>query len=76
VYKRQSQRFPIIQNNREPLVSMDFTGSSYSAVIDNRWTDVVDGTLLKLVLWYDNEFGYASRVIDQVAYIEEMEKAA
>ena len=64
-----SQSWKIIHNNIEPLVSLDFCGSEYSAIIDHRWTHVVDGNVLKLVLWYDNEWGYSSRVLDQVVYI-------
>lgn len=62
----QQQRWNIVHNNFSPLVSIDFQGFEYSAVIDHRWTDVVRHRLLKLVLWYDNEAGYASKVIDQI----------
>jgi glyceraldehyde 3-phosphate dehydrogenase len=65
----QKQVWPIFLNNIDPLVSSDFKQSDYSAILDHRWTDVIGGTMLKLVLWYDNEWGYASRVVDQVAYI-------
>lgn len=70
----QTQRWDIIHNNTEPLVSNDFKQEKYSAVIDHRWTDVIDGVMLKLVLWYDNEWGYSSRVVDQIEYIEERMK--
>lgn len=63
------QKWDIIHNNIEPLVSLDFKKSEFSAVVDHRWTDVIQGDVLKLVLWYDNEWGYATRVVDQVAYI-------
>ncbi len=65
----QKQQWKIFKNNILPLVSNDFKQSEYSAVIDHRWTDVVGDRLLKLVLWYDNEWGYANRVIDQIEYI-------
>lgn len=64
------QELSIIHNNWEPLVSLDFKKAEYSAVIDHRWTDIIHGSLLKLVLWYDNEWGYASKVLDQVKFIE------
>lgn len=64
-----SQKWKIVHNNDEPLVSLDFCKNEYSAVVDHRWTNVVDGDLLKLVLWYDNEWGYSSRVLDQIEYI-------
>lgn len=67
----KSQRWKIIENNFDPLVSLDFKGSEYSANIDHRFTSLVNGNMLKLLLWYDNEWGYAARVCDQVNYIRE-----
>lgn len=64
-----TQKWNIIHNNEEPLVSSDFCRSDYSSIVDHRWTKVVDGNVLKMVLWYDNEWGYSSRVIDQVNFI-------
>jgi len=66
----RNQNLKIIHNNWEPLVSLDFKKSEYSAIIDHRWTNLVNGSLLKLVLWYDNEWGYAARVLDQVKFVE------
>lgn len=65
------QCWNIILNNLEPLVSLDFKKCDYSAVLDNRWTDVVNGKMLKLVLWYDNEWGYTCRVLDQVKFVHQ-----
>ncbi len=48
----------------EPLVSMDFKGDSRSSIVDALSTSVVDGTLVKAVSWYDNEWGYSSRLAD------------
>lgn len=59
----------IVNNNFDPLVSSDFIGSQYSVHIDHRFTSLIKGRLLKLVLWYDNEFGYSSKVCEQVALI-------
>jgi glyceraldehyde 3-phosphate dehydrogenase len=64
-----NQKWDIIHNNIEPLVSLDFKKSEFSAVVDNRWTEVIQDEVLKLVLWYDNEWGYSTRVVEQVAYI-------
>lgn len=50
--------------NHEPLVSIDFAGEPYSAVIDANWIRVAGKSLVKLVLWYDNEWGYSNRVLD------------
>lgn len=65
------QSWNILHNNVEPLVSLDFKKCDYSAVVDGRWTDVIGDRLVKLVLWYDNEWGYSSRVVDQVRYMYE-----
>ena len=63
-----SQKFKIIKNNFEPLVSSDFKGEEFSAIIDHRFSDVKLQKLLKLVIWYDNEWGYASKVVQAVEY--------
>lgn len=68
----QEQHWPIVHNNWEPLVSLDFKKADFAAVIDHRWTHVVKDHMLKLVLWYDNEWGYAARVLDQVAHVAKM----
>lgn len=65
----KNQNLNILKINFSPLVSTDFIQSNFSAIIDDRWTDIIDDNLLKLVLWYDNEFGYASRVVDLVNYL-------
>ena len=67
----KTQNIKVIHNNIEPLVSLDFLQSEYSVIVDHRWTDVINGNLLKMVLWYDNEWGYSSRVVDQVKYVSE-----
>lgn len=66
-----SQEWDIINNNFEPLVSLDFKASEFSANIDHRFTSLIQGNMLKLLLWYDNEWGYATRVCDQIKYIED-----
>ncbi|MCL2399035.1 MAG: hypothetical protein FWC91_04720 [Defluviitaleaceae bacterium] len=65
----QKQSYKIIQNSEQPLVSLDYKMCEYSAVVDHRWLSVTGGKTLKLILWYDNEWGYASRVIDQITYV-------
>jgi glyceraldehyde-3-phosphate dehydrogenase type I len=55
----------------EPLVSSDFIGDSHSAVFDASLTSVVDGNLVKVIGWYDNEYGYSSRVVDLIEFIGE-----
>ncbi len=68
----RGQRWPIVHNNFEPLISADFQGNLHSAVVDHRFTEIAGSRLLKLVLWYDNEWGYASRVVDHVAFADDL----
>jgi glyceraldehyde 3-phosphate dehydrogenase len=51
----------------EPLVSSDYIGSSYSGVVDLLLTKVVGGNLAKIMVWYDNEWGYSNRLVELVA---------
>src|SRR5690606_14000345 len=53
----------------EPLVSSDFLGDSRSSIVDGSLTRVMDGNLVKVVSWYDNEWGYSLRVIDLIKYM-------
>lgn len=55
----------------EPLVSRDYIGNSYSGVVDLPLTKVVDGNLLKVMVWYDNEWGYSNRLVELVADISQ-----
>jgi len=55
----------------EPLVSRDFNGSDKSSVVDGLATKVIDGNLVKVLSWYDNEWGYSCRVVDLALYIIE-----
>jgi glyceraldehyde 3-phosphate dehydrogenase len=57
----------IIDVSDEPLVSSDYIGNSHSGIIDSLLTNVVDGTLAKVVVWYDNEWGYSNRLVEEVA---------
>jgi len=59
----------ILETSDEPLVSTDYIGSLYSSVIDTMSTSVIDGTLVHISSWYDNEMGYSSRCVDLLAYI-------
>jgi glyceraldehyde 3-phosphate dehydrogenase len=56
----------ILQYSEAPLVSTDIVGSPYSAIFDAPLTMVIDGKLVKVVAWYDNEWGYSNRLIDLV----------
>jgi len=52
-----------------PLVSRDFNGSPASSTFDSLMTTVMDGTMVKILTWYDNEWGYSNRVVDLVSYL-------
>lgn len=67
--EENKQKLKIFYNNFDPLVSIDFKGMEYSAIIDHRWTAINDGNYLKLILWYDNEWGYSCRVVDLMNYL-------
>jgi len=61
----------ILQYSEEPLVSVDFRGNSHSSILDAPYTSVIEGNLVKLLSWYDNEWGYSCRVVDLIKYIAE-----
>ena len=54
----------ILAISDEPLVSIDFRGNSNSSIVDSAYTKVMDGDFVKLLSWYDNEWGYSSRCVD------------
>ncbi|HEY3959412.1 MAG TPA: type I glyceraldehyde-3-phosphate dehydrogenase [Solirubrobacteraceae bacterium] len=56
----------IMQYTEDPIVSTDIVQSQYSSIVDSKLTAVVDGTMLKVVAWYDNEWGYSNRLVDLV----------
>ncbi len=57
----------ILDVTEEELVSSDFIGNSHSAVVDLKLTAVIGGNMLKVVAWYDNEWGYSNRLVEVVA---------
>ncbi len=59
----------ILQYTEEELVSSDYIGNPYSCILDSKTTIVVDGTLVKVSGWYDNEWGYASRCVDMLRFM-------
>ena len=59
----------ILAVSEEPLVSIDFKGNSHSSIVDAENTKVIDGTCIKILSWYDNEWGYSCRVRDLVKYV-------
>ena len=59
----------ILQVCEEPLVSIDFLGNTHSSIVDALSTSVMDGNMVKVLSWYDNEWGYSCRVADLAAYV-------
>ena len=56
----------ILHLSTEPLVSIDFKGNPHSSIVDAAYTKVMDGDFVKVLSWYDNEWGYSSRCVDLV----------
>jgi glyceraldehyde 3-phosphate dehydrogenase len=54
----------ILAYTEDPIVSSDIVGNAFSSIVDGPLTNVIDGTLVKTVSWYDNEWGYSNRVVD------------
>ena len=59
----------ILRYTDEPLVSCDFIGDPASCILDSLSTNVIDGTLVKVSGWYDNEWGYSSRCVDLIRFV-------
>ena len=61
----------ILHLSREPLVSIDFRGNPHSSIVDADYTKVMDGDFVKVLSWYDNEWGYSSRCVDLAKLLAE-----
>ena len=61
----------IVKVSNQPLVSTDIIGNSASAIVDLSLTQVIDGDLIKVVAWYDNEWGYSCRLVEEAIWINE-----
>ena len=61
----------ILQYTEEPLVSIDFVGNEHSSIIDALSTMVMEDKQVKVLAWYDNEWGYSCRVVDLTKYVGE-----
>jgi glyceraldehyde 3-phosphate dehydrogenase len=59
----------ILQYSEDPLVSIDFNGNDHSAIVDAKLTMVLEGKMVKVLAWYDNEWGYSSRIRDLILYL-------
>jgi glyceraldehyde 3-phosphate dehydrogenase len=67
----ENELVDILDYTEEPLVSMDFKGDPHSSIVDGLSTMVIGDDLIKVVAWYDNEWGYACRVADLTNYMAE-----
>ena len=61
----------VLQVVTDPLVSIDFKGNPHSSIVDGSYTSVMDGDFIKVLSWYDNEWGYSSRCVDLVKFLAE-----
>ncbi|WP_022949030.1 type I glyceraldehyde-3-phosphate dehydrogenase [Methylohalobius crimeensis] len=61
----------ILAYNDEPLVSMDFNHNAHSSIYESTLTKVIDGTLVKVLAWYDNEWGFSNRMLDSAKAMTE-----
>ena len=65
----------ILDATEEELVSIDFRGNSHSSIVDLKLTDVIGGNLIKVVAWYDNEWGYSNRLVELTVDLGKMGQA-
>lgn len=62
----------ILQYNVDPIVSSDVIGNPHSSIFDAGWTTVMNGTMVKVLSWYDNEYGYSSRTADLIVKMAQL----
>ncbi|MBT5019176.1 type I glyceraldehyde-3-phosphate dehydrogenase [Planctomicrobium sp.] len=62
----------ILEYTEDPIVSSDIIGNPHSSIFDASWTQVIGGNLVKVLSWYDNEFGYSNRTADLIAKLANM----
>ncbi len=70
-FKKAAEGSPYLAYSEEPLVSIDYQGNPYSSTLDAQSTMVVEDNMVRIVAWYDNEWGYSCRLIDLAAMIAE-----
>ncbi|MDP6357484.1 MAG: type I glyceraldehyde-3-phosphate dehydrogenase, partial [Planctomycetota bacterium] len=58
----------ILEYSEDPLVSSDIIGNTHSSIVDAQSTSVMDHNMVKVISWYDNEWGYSNRVVDLMAH--------
>ena len=65
----KKQKYNILKLNDLPLTSVDYIKQDFSVIIDERWTEICNSNLVKIICWYDNEYGYSRRVTDLTKFI-------
>jgi glyceraldehyde 3-phosphate dehydrogenase len=58
-----------LEATEDPIVSSDIVGNTHSSIVDLSLTQVVGGNMVKIIAWYDNEVGYANRLVEQVILV-------
>ena len=61
---QSKQKYDVLLNSYDFMVSSDFQGEHFTTIVDHRFTDIKENEMIKLNVWYDNEWGYASKVVD------------
>ncbi len=72
IFRKETQKPEyqgILQATEDPIVSSDIIGNPHSAIVDLSLTQVVGGSLVKIIAWYDNEYGYANRLVEEVILV-------
>ncbi|MDO8582899.1 MAG: type I glyceraldehyde-3-phosphate dehydrogenase [bacterium] len=72
IFKKEAQNpvyNGILEVTEDPIVSSDIIGNSHSSIVDLSLTQVVSGNMVKVIAWYDNEFGYANRLVEEVIMV-------
>ena len=64
----------ILEYCEDPIVSGDIVGNSHSSIFDSALTQVLDKRLVKVINWYDNEWGYSTRIEELIARLVEMDQ--
>ncbi|MCA8990024.1 MAG: aldehyde dehydrogenase, partial [Planctomycetaceae bacterium] len=62
----------ILAYNTDPIVSSDIIGNTHSSIFDSCWTSVINGNMVKVLSWYDNEYGYSCRTADLISKIAKL----
>lgn len=70
-FLQSAQTKPWLGYTEEPLVSVDYKHNETSCMVDGKWIEVIDKRLLRLITWYDNEWGYSMRALDIIKYVSD-----